>query len=229
MINGVEKYKYAFISADYRLAPQVGVQDIFQDVRDCIGFVRTELAQRIRRDAVDPQRLAVAGSSAGGYLALLAGLYIEPKPRVVLCMYPITDPLGKFFTTSQQADRVDYEMVAEYLDKQAEAVANNAPGPRDRMYNLMLEKANLAELLQVEGDEFRIAKNIDKHGLPPTYIVHPDGDVDVGIDQTDEVVGIMFGLGLHVKYDRLRGLGHFFDHAEGVGLEEMYAFFQEHS
>lgn len=236
MTSGIRKYNYALVSADYRLAPQVGVQDIFEDVQDCIAFIRTELAKHTGPDVLDTQRLAVSGSSAGGYLSLLAGLYIDPKPKVILCIYPITDPLGNFFTTSQLHNlgtaRTDSASITEFLDPQSDAVTNSAPGDesnRNKMYNYMLEKANLGALLRIgSGDKFRIAKSIFQYGLPPTYIVHPDGDQDVGIDQSDEVVGVMVGLNMEVGYKRVHGLSHFFDLDEQVQLEDMYRFLLKH-
>jgi len=102
MRKAVQQYGLAVISADYRLAPQVGVAEILEDVKDCIYYIRTDLQGQLdQKDAVDVSRLAVSGSSAGGYLALLAGLYVDPKPNVLAPIYPITDPLGSFCTTSQ--------------------------------------------------------------------------------------------------------------------------------
>jgi acetyl esterase/lipase len=236
MTRGVTKYNYAFVSADYRLAPQVGILDIFEDVRDCIAFVRTELPKHTGADVLDTHRLAVSGSSAGGYLSLLAGLYVDPKPKVILGIYPITDPLGNFFITSQLHAlgtlSTDPVTIATFLDPQSDAVANSAPGDesnRNKMYNYMLEKGNLAALLHIgSGDEFRIARSIVQYGLPPTYIVHPDGDQDVGVDQSDEVVGVMVGLNMEVDYKRVHGLSHFFDLDEKVQLEDMYRFLLKH-
>lgn len=237
MKRGVMKYNYALVSADYRLAPQVSVQDIFEDVRDCITFIRTELATHTSPGSLNTNRLAISGSSAGGYLSLLAGLYVDPKPKVLLPIYPITDPLGTFFTTSQLqklgSSRTDQATITEFLDPKADVVSNSAPGggsKRNKMYNYMLEKANLAALLHiVPGDDrFRIAKNIFDHRLPPTYIVHPDGDQDVGVEQSDEVVGVMIGLGLEVGYMRVHGQSHFFDLDDIIELEEMYTFMLRH-
>jgi dipeptidyl aminopeptidase/acylaminoacyl peptidase len=93
----------------------------------------------------------------------------------------------------------------------------------------MLEKANLAALLRTgSGDEFRIARSIFQCGLPPTYIVHPDGDKDVGVDQSDEVAGVMVGLKMEVCYKRVHGLSHFFDLDDQVQLEDMYEFLLKH-
>lgn len=227
-MNGVSKYGYALVSSDYRLAPQTGVREILQDVKDCIAFIRNELAAKLGGDALDPTRLVVSGSSAGGYLTLLTGLYVEPKPSALLCIYPITDPLGQFFSSPQPDEIVDPALVAEFLNVDGEVVGNNAPGPRDKMYNHMLENANYAQLLQVSGDEFRISKNIDRCGLPPTYIVHGDADIDVGVDQVDEVVGVMVGLGLEVVYKRPRGVAHSFDLTEDITMDDMYEFMQKY-
>jgi len=249
MLGSVEQHGHALISADYRLAPQVGVQDIFADVGDCISFIRqsdglvAHLMATGDEGAVDVTRLAVSGSSAGGYLALLAGLYIEPKPKVILPIYPITDPLGIFFTTSQpgssKAGNVD-ATVQSYLDRTVAAVANNAPGSsRGNMYSHMLLHANLAELLHFEmepgpqhnssNDKWRVAKQIARRRLPPAYIIHGTADLDVGVEQADEVVGVMVGEGLEVRYERLDGKDHLYDVKDPTEkLESMYEFMHKH-
>jgi acetyl esterase/lipase len=243
MLESVSKYNHALISADYRLAPQVGVQKILEDVQDCVAFIRQPdgLASQLEgSNTVDTSRLAISGSSAGGYLALLAGLYVEPKPQVILPIYPITDPLGIFFTTSQPGPsevesrkrEVD-NTVQPFLDRDAAAVANNAPGTsRGQMYSYMLSNANLAELLHFDtgshpqhnssNDKWRIAKQIASCGLPPAYIVHGASDRAVGVEQADEVVGVMVGEGLEVKYERSSGKDHLFDVHPSVKLQAMY-------
>lgn len=249
MLESVNKYSHALISADYRFAPQVGVQDIFADIQDCIAFIRspnglaTHLKDAAAPDAIDTTRLAVSGSSAGGYLALLAGLYVEPKPQVILPIYPITDPLGTFFTTSQPGSSTKADVdatVQPYLDRNAAAVANNDPGSsRGNMYSYMLAHANLAELLHFEteedpqhsssNDKWRVARQIAKQRLPPAYIVHGTADLDVGVEQADEVVGVMVGEGLEVKYERLEGKEHLFDAKDpSEKLESMYEFMHKY-
>lgn len=181
MTKGIDKYNYALVSADYRLAPQVGVADILEDVKDCIAFVRNELSKHVAEGAIDTTRLAVSGSSAGGYLAFLAGLYVEPKPQVILPIYPITDPFGTFFTTSQPhpmgGGRSDPKALAAYTDVDGEVVANSeGASQRSQMYALMLQEANLASLLKAKAgdDTFRVARKVYERGLPPAYVVHGD-------------------------------------------------------
>jgi acetyl esterase/lipase len=229
MLGAVEKYNLAVVSADYRLAPQVGVKDIYEDVRDCVAFIRDQLPKKVGDGVIDASRLAVSGSSAGGYLAFLAGLYVDPKPKVILPIYPITDPLGSFFTTSQPpamgGSEPDLEAVKPYTDRSADVVAYNEPdSKRNGMYGYMLKSANLAELLGVKkgDDSWRVARKVYQRGLPPAYIVHGDADTAVGVEQADEVVGVMVGLRTEVTYERLHGVEHLFDKDEKVGMEKMY-------
>jgi acetyl esterase/lipase len=182
MRNAVNKYDLAVISADYRLAPQASVEEILSDVQDCVSFIRTKLSSQAPAGSLDTSRLAVSGSSAGGYLALLAGLYVEPKPNVIAPIYPITDPLGTFFTNPQPPAMgrpfVELETVAPFLDPKAPQVANSGPGPRGEMYVRMMHDANLAKLLQVpdgkDADKWRLSRQVYSRRTPPAYVLHGD-------------------------------------------------------
>ncbi|KAK3623834.1 hypothetical protein LTR56_021388 [Elasticomyces elasticus] len=203
MLKAVSKYNIALVSADYRLAPQIGVAEIYEDVKDCVAFIRNKLS-------------GLAGDGA-----------IDPK--VILPIYPITDPLGLYFTTSQPPSfggpPPDVKALERFIDPSSDVVAFNEPdSKRNGMYTYMLQEANLASLLKMNSgdDTWRVAKKIYERGLPPTYVVHGDADTAVGVDQADEVVGVMVGLGLPVVYERLHGVEHLFDKKEGVTLEKMY-------
>lgn len=222
MRKAVQQRNIAVVSADYRFCPQIGVKDVLEDVKDCVAFIRNELAGELNLDAVDTTRLAVSGSSAGGYLALLAGLYCDPKPQVLAPIYPITDPLGEFFTTSQPPPMGRYrpskEEMEPYLDTNAPVVANCGPIEQDtrmHMYSFMLGAANLAELYGVptpkEAAPYRISRNVYERGLPPAYFLHGDADSAVGVEQADEVVGAALGCGVDVVYERVHGKDHFLD------------------
>ena len=240
MRKGVQKYGFACISADYRFAPQVHVKDILDDVKDCISFIRNDLSKHVDKDAIDPSRLAVSGSSAGGYLALLAGLYADPKPNVILPIYPITDPLGWFFITSQPPPfgrkLLEEKDLAAYLDPKAEPVTNCTPDAekddRMHMYVRMMASANLAELYHVPKPEdakpYRISRNIYEHSLPPTYVLHGDADSAVGVEQADEVVGAALGCGIEVEYERVHGKDHFLDTGPDYDNEKFYGFMMKH-
>ncbi|KAF2172326.1 hypothetical protein M409DRAFT_50045 [Zasmidium cellare ATCC 36951] len=237
MRKAPNKYGLAVISADYRLAPQASVQEILEDVQDGIKFIRTQLASQVGEGVLDVNRLAVSGSSAGGYLSLLAGIYVEPKPNVILPIYPITDPLGYFFTNPQPPPMgrklVEREDIAEFLDPKADQVASNAQdSPRMNMYVRMLHDANLAKLWHVpEGeavDKFRLSRQIYGRRSSPAYFLHGDADSCVGVEQADEVVGAMLGCGIEVVYERPHDKDHFLDTPPDYENEAFYSFLLKH-
>lgn len=208
------------------------------DILDCCTFIRDKLQDYIPASSgitLDPSRICVSGSSAGGYIALLAGLYSD-VPKVILPIYPMTDPCGEFFSKPQLAGvkegHIDRSIVAPFLDKTAEVVADNDPdGPRQKIYSYMLQEAILPDLWDVKpGDDKMIIRlAIKKKGsYPPCYIVHGDADTRVGVDQADEVVEALKEIGADVQYERLPGLDHLFDVDPTYKLEKMYNFMYTH-
>jgi acetyl esterase/lipase len=74
---------YAVFNVDYRLAPEHHYPTQLDDVRAAFGWLHSHA----RTLAVDPERIAVMGYSAGAHLALLLGLVDvagAPRPRAVV-------------------------------------------------------------------------------------------------------------------------------------------------
>src|SRR5262245_34820594 len=72
--------KFALVSIDYRLAPQVKLPDIIQDVQDAFRWIR---GKGVEEAHLDPKKLVVTGGSAGGYLTLMTGICVEPRPTAL--------------------------------------------------------------------------------------------------------------------------------------------------
>lgn len=70
---------WAVVSIDYRLAPNVTLKDIYEDMADGYAWIRRELNSQI-----DVNRIAVWGHSAGGGLAAAAGHILYPRPKVII-------------------------------------------------------------------------------------------------------------------------------------------------
>lgn len=236
-VSSAQKYGHVLVSPDYRLAPQTPIEDILQDALDALSWIHNDLPRQLEGSGVtvDTSRIAVSGSSAGGYLAFLVSLYSETKPKAVLAIYPITNPLGKFFTTPQpipNGQRLDETLIQPFLDRNADQVSENDPSsPRQTLYLYMLKSANFASLLSIKAgdDTYIVADQLRKGGrrrqdFPPTYIVHGDADQSVGVEQSDEVVQALKDVGVEHVYERLAGLDHLFDRVEGVQLESYYRF-----
>jgi len=61
-------------SVDYRLVPKSKLPEILEDVQDAFLWIGTTGADLLN---INPGKLAVAGDSAGGYLALMSGFCLS--------------------------------------------------------------------------------------------------------------------------------------------------------
>lgn len=73
--------RYVLVSFDYRLAPETKLPGIIEDVEDAFKWLRREGPVQFH---IDPDRVAVTGGSAGGYLTLVTGHRVQPPPSVLL-------------------------------------------------------------------------------------------------------------------------------------------------
>lgn len=72
------------ISIDHRLAPQVKIGEILQDVLDACSWAREKLPSIL---GMKLGKLVVAGGSAGAHLALLTGFKLDPPPTGALLRF----------------------------------------------------------------------------------------------------------------------------------------------
>lgn len=84
----VLKRGYIVVSIDYRLAPETKLPGIIEDLQAAWRWLRQEGG---RQFGIDPDRIAVAGGSAGGYLTLMTGFCVKPRPRVLVSYYGYGD------------------------------------------------------------------------------------------------------------------------------------------
>lgn len=93
-ITQYQKAGYHVCSIDYRLAPETKLADIALDIQDALKWMKTE-GKNIY--PFDPERIAMIGSSAGAYLALLAGSF-SIKPQAIISFYGYGDILANWYT-----------------------------------------------------------------------------------------------------------------------------------
>jgi len=86
---------YVVVSIDYRLAPETKLAAIIEDVRDAHRWVRKSGTKLFH---IDPDRLAVAGGSAGGYLTQMTGFCVSPRPRALVSYYGYGDITSAWYS-----------------------------------------------------------------------------------------------------------------------------------
>ncbi len=74
----------ALVSIDYRLAPETKLPEIIADVEDAFRWIHTQGPTQAH---LDTNHVVVSGGSAGGYLTLLVGHRVKPRPDVLVAFW----------------------------------------------------------------------------------------------------------------------------------------------
>ena len=85
----------AVVSIDYRLAPETKLPDIISDIEEAFRWLASDGAKQFH---LDPKRIVVAGESAGGYLTLITGYRVRPKPKALVALYGYGDLIGDWLS-----------------------------------------------------------------------------------------------------------------------------------
>jgi acetyl esterase/lipase len=86
---------FAVVSIDYRLAPETKLPGIIDDLRDAWAWLRREGPHLF---GADPDQIALVGHSAGGYLALMGGFCLEPRPKALVSLYGYGDLVDTWYS-----------------------------------------------------------------------------------------------------------------------------------
>jgi acetyl esterase/lipase len=185
---------FVLVSLDYRLAPQVKLPEIAADVRDALRWLRSEGAKRFH---IDPDRIAVAGGSAGGYLTLLCGTGTGPRPRALVAYWGYGDVDGPWYTKPSAF----YRKAAPLIDRDVALrgigsgvlTATDAAAQRARGAYYLYLRQNGLWTREVTGfeperdmdklDPYCPARNVTAD-YPPTLLVHGTEDTDVPYEQS---------------------------------------------
>jgi acetyl esterase/lipase len=229
MLPAEERERYlqaglAVVSIDYRLAPETKLDGILEDLDAAHSW--------LRRDGpglgLDPERLAVVGHSAGGYLALVAGVRFRPRPRAIVSFYGYGDIAGEWYSrpdpgylrgpavSEREAERAvgrepvaqgdevrrfDYYRYARQRGLWPRVVTGHEPDREPRAF-----------------DPWCPVRNVTAE-FSPTLLLHGDRDEDVPYARSVEMARALESAGVAHELVTLPGLGHVFD-LEGPGTKD---------
>lgn len=107
MINACRTRKWAYATASYRLLPEASGLDILSDTLDVTRYIYENVAKR----------LILAGSSAGGYLALATAVLPEAPPVLsVLSIYGMLDLAHPRYVQPGQVLKAPVDNITEQLE-----------------------------------------------------------------------------------------------------------------
>lgn len=168
---------YTLASIDYRLVPEYKIPDIVKDVKCAVRYFRAHAAEY----GIDPERIGVWGTSAGGHLASMlgtadesagfdAGEYLEVSSRV----QAVVDLFGP---ANLEAYRDNREALGE----------NDPAGP---------SLAAISPVTYITPDD------------PPFLILQGELDTTVPPDQSQEFYDKLTAAGVDAQLVMVKGGGH---------------------
>lgn len=205
---------YVVIAIDYRLAPETKVAEIIEDLQDAYRWVRENGHDLL---GIDPDRIALVGDSAGGYLALMGGFRLKPRPRALISFYGYGDirqqrPDPHYLNL----DRIDKEEAFKVVG--SEVLSGSPIFPRAIFYNYC--KQNGLWVQVVTGiDPNREAEKLDQFSpvlhvtkeYPPTLLLHGDKDRDVPFVESWKMAVALKRYHVRHRLIRMKGYDHLFD------------------
>ncbi len=187
---------YICASVQYRLSGEAPYPAAVHDVKAAIRFMRDQAETM----GVDPNRIGVAGGSAGGHLAMMVGFAsdvdkldgksgsedVESNVACVVNLYGVTDMTTPYARSVSHTNGAVKKFFEGTYEDQPERYAEASP------------------LNYVTPDD------------PPTLILHGTVDALVPINQADILAKKLAAVGVPYIYDRLPGWPHSMDTAKPV-------------
>ena len=205
----------AYVSIDYRLAPETTLMAIKKDVEDALQWVRGGGAALY---GFDVYRIAVLGRSAGGYLALLSGTFSMP-PKSIVSYYGYGDVLGSWYAQpSPHYRKSPLVSEAEAAACLRENVPTHAGHERFPLYLRSRQTGSWASLVSgyhpSEVNDmltpFCPIQWIDGR-YPETFLLHGSADTDVPVELSQQMHTALMEAGIASQLYILPGAEHVFD------------------
>ena len=201
------------ISIDYRLAPETKLPAIIEDVQDAFRWIHKKGPRLLN---IDAGKLVVAGGSAGGYLTLMTGFCVKPRPRALIAVSGYGDITGPWYSRPSpfylQQPHVSRENA--YASVGTTCVSEGA-GSRRRFY--LYSRQNGIWPQEVAGhnpdteptwfDRYCPVRNVSGK-YPPTVLIHGTADTDVPYAESDAMDKALSHIKVPHKFISVPGGGH---------------------
>src|SRR5256886_2459601 len=208
---------YVLVSFDYRLAPETKLPDIIDDIEAAFRWLTTEGASQFH---IDPDRVAVTGGSAGGYLTLVTGYRVKPRPRVLLSYFGYGDLIGDWYSTpSPHARHNSRKIIADEAQQQVKgppvADASERKGDSGIFYNFCRQNGLWPKSVSDWDPRSQSAKffpympvkNVTSE-YPPTVLIHGTADTDVPFEQSELMAAEFKKQNIPFQFHRIANAEH---------------------
>ncbi len=226
---------YTVVSVDYRLAPETKLKGIIEDIQDAYRWLLEKGPKLFR---IDPDRVAVIGGSAGGYLTLMTGFCVVPRPKALVSFCGYGDIDGPWLSTPYplycQQPLVTKEEAYRAVGKRIIS-EDSGQNNRGQFYLYCRQQGLLPK--EVTGhdphtepnafDCFCPVRNVTPD-YPPTLLLHGDQDADVPYQQSVLMAEKLSSAGVEHELITIFGGGHGFDAIASGVFNRVLAFLKQH-
>ena len=229
---------FAVVAIDYRLAPETKLPDILADVEDSHRWVREKGPGLFQ---IDPDRIAVIGHSAGGYLTLATGYRCHPRPRALVAFYGYGDIAGEWYSRPDP-----YYSKQPAISKQAawaqvgKTAISGTSSARDKFYLYTRQHGLWPKLVagldpdsqNKAFDPYCPIRNVTRE-YPPALLLHGDKDTDVPYEQSLSMLRELQRNHVDSELITISKGGHGFDHEmndpqAAAAFDRVIRFLQQH-
>ena len=184
---------YVAVSIDYRLAPETMLPEIIEDIEDAFEWIREKGPALF---GADPERIAVIGGSAGGYLTLTAGYRVKPRPKALVALWGYGDLVGPWYSQPSphprhHRTRLSRAEAFDQVDGPAISDSRHRDGDGGAFYQFCRQQGLWPKAVSTwdphtEPEKFfpyMPVKNVTPE-YPPTLMIHGETDTDVPHEQS---------------------------------------------
>jgi acetyl esterase/lipase len=210
---------FAQVSIDYRLAPETKLPAIIDDVREAFRSIREALT---KERSIDPARVGVIGGSAGGYLTLMTGFAVTPRPKALVSLYGYGDLVGPWYSEPDPfyctMPRVSEEEARSVTG--GAAIAETPRGGPDRFRFYLWCRQNGFWPKEIMGVDPKVddaaftpycpERNVTRE-YPPTLLLHGNADTDVPYERSVDMAKKLKDANVEHELITIEGGPHGFD------------------
>lgn len=202
-VSPLLEHGYTVFAVIHGSSPRFQVQDHVQDARRAVQFIRYHAPDY----GIDGQHLAIAGSSSGGYIALMVALNgqdgdqdsedvvgrVSSRVQAAGCFFPPTDLLDFDGPSESIVDFLLRRYGVEFFNVDA------TTGVRTRIEecsDVLRMLREMSPITHVTADD------------PPTILIHGDEDTVVPLEQSRRLVERLQNLGVPARLVVREARGH---------------------
>jgi acetyl esterase/lipase len=232
LLEACSRNGWAVVSIDYRLAPEAKLTDIVADVEDAFAWLRGAGPE-------PPPGIAgpigVVGESAGGYLALVSGFRVRPRPAAIVSLWGYGDLIGEWYS------RPSHHPVHHRIIMSKEEALRQVLGPpvaddrhRDgdgyAFYQHCRQRGSWPKEVtgwdpELEPERFAPCMPVEhvSPDHPPTLLIHGVDDTDVPYERSAEMAAALREAGAEHRLISVEGGEHGLFGADPSTIEAAFA------